>query len=345
MIDRAWPAVDHSGLTFGTSMNSEREATTADVASPGFLLRRAREKAGLHIGALAVSLKVPVKKLEALEADRLDLLPDVVFARALALSVCRALKVDATLVLERLPQADRPQFSNPAMSINAPFRAAGKTSGSLWGRASRRSVVVGLLLILGAAALIFLPSLTNTAAFVSNSGAYRALAEAVSSLSGGLSQDSGQRGADVSSTGAGNDAPSLTSSSGDILSNPEIRGSTLPDVGNAVTTSVATVNIAGTDATSATGQTTAAASGDEQKLLAETLVFIAKSESWVEVTDAKGQVVLRRTLAAGEAVGVSGELPLSAVVGRADATRVQVRGQTFDLNSHIRNNVARFEVK
>ena len=47
--------------------------------SAGMLLRQAREAAGVHIGALSVSLKVPVKKLEALEADRHDLLPDAVF--------------------------------------------------------------------------------------------------------------------------------------------------------------------------------------------------------------------------------------------------------------------------
>ena len=35
----------------------------------GALLRQAREAAGLHIAALAVSLKVPVKKIEALEAQ------------------------------------------------------------------------------------------------------------------------------------------------------------------------------------------------------------------------------------------------------------------------------------
>ena len=55
--------------------------------SAGALLRQAREAAGLHVAALAVSLKVPVKKLEALESDRLDLLPDAVFARALASSM------------------------------------------------------------------------------------------------------------------------------------------------------------------------------------------------------------------------------------------------------------------
>jgi cytoskeleton protein RodZ len=56
-------------------------------------------------------------------------------------------------------------------------------------------------------------------------------------------------------------------------------------------------------------------------------------------------VVLRRTLTAGEVAGASGVLPMAAVVGRADATQVQVRGKAFDLNAVARDNVARFEVK
>lgn len=75
------------------------------------------------------------------------------------------------------------------------------------------------------------------------------------------------------------------------------------------------------------------------------IVFRTQGESWVEVTDGKGVVVLRRLLAKGDAVGVSGALPLVAVVGRVDVTQVQVRGRDFDLNAFSKNNVARFEVK
>jgi cytoskeletal protein RodZ len=58
------------------------------------MLRDARHAAGIHIEALAVALKVPVSKLEALEADNYQVLPDAVFVRALASSVCRSLKID-----------------------------------------------------------------------------------------------------------------------------------------------------------------------------------------------------------------------------------------------------------
>ena len=70
-----------------------------------------------------------------------------------------------------------------------------------------------------------------------------------------------------------------------------------------------------------------------------------KGSSWVEVTDAKGAVLMRRNLAEGEAVGTSGALPLSVVVGRADVTEVEIKGKPFNLSPIAKDNVARFEVK
>jgi cytoskeleton protein RodZ len=73
--------------------------------------------------------------------------------------------------------------------------------------------------------------------------------------------------------------------------------------------------------------------------------FKVRGPSWVEVTDAKGTVQLRKTMAAGEFVSASGALPLSVVVGRADVTDVEVRGKAFSLAGLAKDNVARFEVK
>jgi len=75
------------------------------------------------------------------------------------------------------------------------------------------------------------------------------------------------------------------------------------------------------------------------------LIFKARGSSWIEVLDANRVVQVRKTLSDLEVVGVSGALPLSVVVGRADATEVQVRGKPFDLTGIAKNNVARFEVK
>jgi len=74
-------------------------------ASPGALIRAAREKQGLHLAILSVNLKVSVKQLEALEADQFDKLLEPVFARALAAKVCRIIKLDPAQVLSLMPVA------------------------------------------------------------------------------------------------------------------------------------------------------------------------------------------------------------------------------------------------
>jgi cytoskeleton protein RodZ len=133
------------------------EATAGAEASAGAQLRAARERRGLHIAALAASMKVPQRKLEALEADRYDELPDLTFTRALAQSVCRALKIDPQPVLDRLPEAgDAERLSQVGAGINAPFRdRPGREDPREW-TLWRKPVFWITVLVLGAAAVLAL---------------------------------------------------------------------------------------------------------------------------------------------------------------------------------------------
>ena len=81
-------------------VESKLSADSVDAlqTTAGEILKNARQAAGIHIEALAVALKVPVSKLEALESNNFDLLSDTVFLRALASSVCRVLKLDPASV-------------------------------------------------------------------------------------------------------------------------------------------------------------------------------------------------------------------------------------------------------
>jgi cytoskeleton protein RodZ len=99
------------------------EVADAQAApSAGRLLREARERQGLHIAVLAASIKVAPRKLELLEADRFDALPDATFTRALAQTVCRALKIDPGTVLLLLPPPADHRLEQVGEGLNAPFR-------------------------------------------------------------------------------------------------------------------------------------------------------------------------------------------------------------------------------
>ena len=303
-------------------MTEEPSRPVPSGASAGGLLREAREAAGLHIGALSVALKVPVKKLEALEADRLDLLPDAVFARALASSVCRSLKVDPGPILARLPEQVMP---NLELDTSTTDRTNLHSPRALWhapmlSRIPRAVLALAMVLVLAAVVLLLMPDLTLRAPDPAADGRSVGALPAGSSSPGQLAP-SGAAEPVAGSPGGGADAA-------------------MPSASTVATVSAApAAPVSQAAAAPAPGTLALPASGPPA------LGMRARSPSWVEVTDAAGTVQLRRTLNAGESVAVSGALPLSVVVGRADAIDVRVRGQALELLPLTKDNVARFQVK
>lgn len=151
--------------TTGTNGDPGEALTSLDDgrSKPVLTLRQARERAGLHPVAMAAMLKVPVKRLEALEAGRFDELPDMTFARALALSVCRVLKVDPAPILATFPAGGEVRLSDIDRSLNQPLpsRKATVSGPSAASINPRLSWPVGLAVLLAVVALVmwfFLPA-------------------------------------------------------------------------------------------------------------------------------------------------------------------------------------------
>lgn len=294
----------------------------------GALLRDAREAAGLHIAALAVALKVPVAKLEALEADNFSALPDMVFVRALASSVCRTLKIDPQAVLALLPQGEGPRLSAGDVGLNAPVKGfAGRSSAAPFKGAGSRSFVwaVGLLLI-GAALMMFLP---------------RGLDADLSAL---LKQPETTTKIPMPT---GNVAQEISVAVGAEQRVPSAAPAPAAGVGVELPAgeSIKPAGIASHPIVLPSVEASAPSSAPATDAPSGVLAFKARSESWIQVRDAAGALVLQRNLAPNELVSVSGVLPLAVVIGRADATEVFVRGKPYDIGPVSRENVARFEVK
>ena len=300
----------------------------------GALLRDAREAAGLHIAALAVALKVPVAKLEALEADNFSALPDMVFVRALASSVCRTLKIDPQAVLALLPQGEGPRLSAGDVGLNAPVKGfAGRSSAAPFKGAGTRSFVwaVGLLLI-GAALMMFLP---------------RGLDADLSALlkqpetTTKIPMPTGNVAQEISvAVGAEERVPSAAPAPAPAAAAAAGVGVELP-----AGESIKPAGIASHPIVLPSVEASAPSSAPAADAPSGVLAFKARSESWIQVRDAAGALVLQRNLAPNELVSVSGVLPLAVVIGRADATEVFVRGKPYDIGPVSRENVARFEVK
>lgn len=346
------------GFTNGVESAPESAGVTA-----GMMMRQAREAAGLHVAALAVAMKIPVKKLEALEADRLDLLHDAVFVRALASSVCRALKIDPAPILSRLPLNAAPKLNPDERGINAPFHTPSNTSGvPIPELLSKPSSLLVLVLVVAGLAVFFFPDIK------------------VSDVASELSSPAPQA-AEIPGPSQTTPSPSPAF---EPIPAPVVATASLPVAVEAVPLAVKPavsapasggIDVAAVKASTPTGALVAASQAlagasrpvaaasrpvvaSSQPVVAAsrpasvpalpttgTVVFKANGTTWVKVVDAKGTVQLSKTLAEGEVVGASGAMPLSVVVGRADATQVEVRGQAFSLAAISKENVARFEVK
>jgi cytoskeleton protein RodZ len=292
-------------------------AAPASDAGPsaGRLLREARERQGLHIAALAASIKVQPKKLEALEADRHDLLPDTTFVRALAQTVCRALKIDPSEVLRRLPPAATDRLGPVGASLDAPFRPRGaRAPDRSWRSAAAHPAVWVTLLILGASAAVLL------------------WPEPLAS---------GDRAAARTTPGG---ALVPASSPPSVVAAAETAAAT---VGGAATPEATLPASTATTAepSAAPGPASVSASAASGSEPVGAVVVRALAETWVGVTDASGASLLGRTLKAGEAIGVDGTAPFRIRIGNAAKTELAFRGQPVALAEHTRDNVARLDLR
>jgi len=288
----------------------------------GTMLREARQAQGLHIAALSASIKVAQKKLEALEGNRFDELPDATFTRALAQTVCRALKIDPVPVLALLPAPSGYRLEQVGEGINAPFRdRPGRHEPSDWTALARPAIWGPLLLLIAAAAVYFLPS-------------------------GWLSSLQSLPMPQAASSPAGAEStPGMTSS---VLMAPPVADAAAASAPGA-TDPAASSPISSAEPSTANNSTAANSAGTEKAVAnvapVGSLQVHAIADSWVEVRDARAKVLIARTVQAGESVAIDGQPPLRLKIGNARATEVTFRGQPLDMAANTLNNVARLELK
>jgi len=267
-----------------------------------------RQQRGLHIAALAAMLKVPQAKLEALEANRFEDLPDITFARALAKAMCRVLKVDPAPMMDLLPRGGERSL-DVSRGINQAYRErGGRDEGMSLSWLQRPTVWVAVLLLLAAAAVYWVPS-----AWCSST------AEPVAEVT-------------VAAPETMLVSESLAASAPMLVEAPEVAAASVvasaPVAAAAVSPSVAVavpVPVLVTPGTAA-------------------LALKVSADSWVEIVDGRGQVLLSRLLKPGDSPELSGLPPFKVKVGNVSATELSLRGNKVDLLALSKDNVARTEL-
>lgn len=274
----------------------------SDAMSAGQMLRAARDASGMHMANLSMTLKVPIKKLEALEADNWTLLPDRVFVRALITSVCRSIKTDPAPILAALPavvlSVETWSREREPLQLNETFRDS--NSGKFRWAVSMPMALCAIGLLVAAVVMILLPR-SHTSS--------REIDQKVE--------------IEPTPTFEPQSAPAL-------LPMPASSATAPASLPTPVVTTLPVMQASAAEPTSASS----------------VLRMMAKGVVWVEVKDAKGALLVQRTLQPKDVVNVSGQPPLAVVVGRINEMQlIEVRGKPFSLAGLSPDNVARFEVK
>ena len=305
-----------------TDTNASGSAAAREAAprgsSAGALLRAARERRGLSVDALAATVKVPPAKIEALESDRPETLPDLTFARGLARNVCHVLDVDPAPVLALMPQP--PSLGAGLEQVHSGLRTPLRHGGAAvdWPRAARRPVLwTTVLVLLAALALFLMPQdWTERIRPADRPGERAATAPGTVSEDIAVALPPGRARVEH-----GGNAPA-----------PAAAAPVAP------ASSAAPAAVPATVATPAPATASAPAAAPLVQLRAD-------EEAWVEVREAGGRVLVQRLLRAGETVEADGAPPLRLKIGNASSVRLSFRGEPVDLAPWSRSDVARLELK
>lgn len=305
-------------------------ASTPEAASKGpglgAQLRKARERRGLTQAELGSRLNLTAGTIDALEREDLLALPGPVYVRGYLRRLAAELELDEA----ELQQA----YSHIAGEITpAPRRPAPRTEPMRAPRQVRRFPLL-LLVIVGVAFV------------VAGLLAQRYLPGRWLATDGTVAPQEPTSGAPAPTPVAPVETlplppPSLPSDAGQAPA-PRAAAAT-PAAGEprAPEPSAQTANSAPTPSAPApsapaTSEPATASDSTPRSSIAVLELRAGKAESWVQVKDATGKLLLEEVLKPGSTRRVQGTRPLRVMVGNAAATSLALDGQAVDLSPYIR---------
>ena len=299
-------------------MEAGDEPLARPIAAPeregvGAMLRARRLELNLSQADVANIVKLPARRIEALEHERWDELPDGPYLRGFLRNIARALNLDAALLMERV-DASLMRSRSPE-SILVPQRTAHamlpRRSGPADDRRGGMTLVAGAFTFALIAAVI---AWSGTSSFDQVVATARALVDGrhdapAAEAAKGYKDDKDDKDVPLALIGA-----------------PQAEA-------NPATGPVPAAPAAPPTATSENAGPSASA--------AFQLLFHFNEASWVEVRSADGKILLKGLNAAGSEQTVDGDAPFVLVVGNAKGVALRFKGQPVDLTPYIRDRVAR----
>jgi cytoskeleton protein RodZ len=275
----------------------------------GEILARARAAQGLTLDDVAQQLKFGSRQIAALEQGHFESLPGSTFARGMVRSYARLLKLDAEALLGQVEgKFEVPDADRLATRYREPVP---------FSDGSRRSnityAVLSVAILLVVAGVLY-----------------------------GWQQErsGGARLNFVSAARAPLEAPRATPAN-----QPRTPAAQQAGAASASASASANANASAAGPTSAVESANATPPGPASAPGAGHIALSFDAESWVEIRDGTGKVLMSQLNSAGSEKVIRGSPPFSVVIGNAQHVRVSYDDEPFDLTPHIRVEVARFTLK
>ncbi|WP_354685607.1 RodZ domain-containing protein [Cupriavidus necator] len=321
--DRAGQAVptQHVG---GGAHEGDREAAAREI---GAALAREREAQRMSVEDVSARLKVAANKLRAIESGDLQAVPDMTFAKGVMRAYARMLHVDIDPLLARFQPRPVVQVAEIARQreggINAAFDDRNRfRSGNTGGRWIWLALVAVVLAAGGWFGLDHIRTWIETRSSATETAVTEEHAATQPTESGTVTA-----ALPPVMAGADSPAPSAETAPASAVTAPAALAPAPVAAASATVTSPA-------PAPATPAPAAAAGTGELQIRFA--------SDTWYEIRDKNGKVVLGGTARAGQVVAGGGTPPYKVVIGNVKGIESMTRnGEPVDLKAANRNNVAR----
>jgi cytoskeleton protein RodZ len=315
---------------------------TAQTAPLGAVLARERERQGLSRSEVAQRLHMSASQVEALEAGEYERLPKGTFLRGFVRNYAKQLSLPADPLLDRLrevaPQPVAPRIVVPSQNIR--FDPMSERLSNPYVRASALAAVVVALALAGMYWWINVRGqapASSVARKAVEQGPPQQLAAPPVSVAEAPAPVEAPK-VEVAKVEAPKAEPEPTTPSPAL---PQGEGSTskpaLPQGGGS--TPKPALAQGGGSTTAVPPPPVKAARGERR------LKFRFKGESWVEIKDAQGRLLMSRLNSPGSEAEVAGRPPFTVIVGNAPDVQMLYDDRAFPLEPHTKVAVARFTVE
>jgi cytoskeleton protein RodZ len=300
--------------------DAESSAASGRPGAAGAALFKERRRQGLSLGDISRQLKLSVRQVEALERDDYSGYKSPVFIHGFIRNYAKLLGLDP----DPLIRATDLMLAPPVIPGSTPREQERPQPTRLEDRKYKLWPAVVAVLLVGIAVAVYF-------------GSRRAPDGRRSAATTAARDKSAPSSKVAAQAKAGAEAKARTESK------PEVQSAAKPAARSDAKPEAKPQAKAGS--VEHRSRTDSAAAGGAEPAGHVTVRMIFEQDSWVEVKDRAGNVIFGQLNPAGSRRSISGEPPLSVVVGNAAGVRLFQGDKSIDLAPHTRVDVARLKLE